>query len=78
MTQIICRASSCLFWEQGICGAEEIEYEPDTGCLMYQDMVDLELEAEEDEEFEWGSDGDLFEDDKWDDEDDGEWDDDEL
>ena len=79
MTHIICRASSCLFWEQGVCGTEEIEYEPDTGCLTFQDMGDLELEAEEDEAFEWEADGDLFQEDKWDvDEDDGEWDDDEF
>lgn len=70
MTQIICRAISCLFWENGICTSEEIEYEPDTGCLTFQDMGDLELE-EDDEDFDWeDEDDDLFEDDDddWDDE----------
>ncbi len=38
MTHIICRASTCLFWEQGVCGSEEIEYEPDIGCLTFQDI----------------------------------------
>lgn len=74
MTQIICRATACLFWEQGICGAEEIEYEPDTGCLMFQDMVDLEIE-EEDEDYDWDSDADLFDNDDDEDEDDWENDD---
>ena len=33
MTHIICRASNCLFWEDSVCTSEEIEYEPDAGCL---------------------------------------------
>jgi len=80
LTHIICRASSCLFWEDGVCTSEEIEYEPDVGCLTFQDVGDLELEEEEDDEFGWddGDDG-LFDDEDWDDEDeddeDDEWDD---
>jgi len=83
MTHIICRASTCLFWEQGVCGSEEIAYEPDVGCLAFQDMGDLELQEAEDEEFGWGeSSSDLFDDDDddedWEDEDrwDSGWDDD--
>jgi hypothetical protein len=53
MTQIICRASTCLFWNQGICTSEEIEYEPDIGCLTFEDMSDLELAEAEDDEFGW-------------------------
>ena len=49
MTHIICRAMNCLFWEGGVCTSEEIEYEPDTGCLTFQDIGDLELVEEEDE-----------------------------
>lgn len=60
MTQIICRAMNCVFWENGICGSEEIEYEPETGCLTFQDMGDLELEDEDDEDYDW-DDEDLFE-----------------
>ncbi len=79
MTHIICRASFCLFWEQGVCSSEEIEYEPDAGCLTFQDMGDLDLEEEE-EDFDWEdeSDEDLYdeeEDDDWDDEEDA-WDED--
>jgi hypothetical protein len=81
MTHIICRASTCLFWEDGVCTSEEIEYEPDVGCVTFQDVGDLELEDEEDEEFDWDDkDDDLFDDDDdWDDDeddDDGDdWDD---
>lgn len=75
MTHIICRAMVCLFWEQGVCTSEEIEYEPDVGCLTFQDLGDLELEAEEEAE-DWGeepprADAEEEEDD-WDDDD---WDD---
>lgn len=78
MTQIICRAMNCLFWENGVCGSEEIEYEPDAGCLTFQDMGDLDLEEEDDEDFDWEDEeeeeedlfeaeeeDDLFPDDDW-------------
>jgi hypothetical protein len=57
-----------------VCGAEEIEYELDEGCLTFQDMGDLELEAADDDDLDWedASDGTGYsEDDKDDD-----WDDD--
>lgn len=81
MTHIICRAMTCLFWGEGVCTSEEIEYEPDVGCLTFQDLGDLELEAdEEDEDFEWeddsSDDGSDESDSGWDDGEDG-WDDDE-
>jgi hypothetical protein len=77
MTQIICRASTCLFWEQGVCGSEEIEYEPDVGCLTFQDMGDLELAEEDEDDLDWeDSDEELFDDDDDDDDDDWEEDDD--
>lgn len=78
MTQIVCRASTCLFWGDGVCNAEEIEYEPDVGCLSFQDMGDLELEEDEGEELDWegGSRGSLFADDDDDDWDEVDWDDD--
>jgi hypothetical protein len=77
MTHIICRASNCLFWEESVCSSEEIEYEPDAGCITFQDIGDLELEEEEDEEFDWEDDDeDLYEEDDWDEEDDWEEDED--
>ena len=63
MTHIVCRAMACLFWEEGVCGAEDIEYEPDVGCLTFQDMGDLELEDEDDLDWESDSDDDLLDDD---------------
>ena len=74
MTQIICRASICVFWDQGVCTSEEIEYEPDVGCLTFQDMGDIE--EEEDEELAWeGSGGEPYDDDD-DDWEDDDWEDD--
>jgi hypothetical protein len=46
-----------VYWEHGECGADEIEYEPDDGCLTFEDMGDLALESvddeDEDEDLEW-------------------------
>ncbi|MCL7454794.1 MAG: hypothetical protein M8467_17285 [Anaerolineae bacterium] len=72
MTHIICRALNCLFWDDGVCTSEEIEYEPDAGCLTFQDIGDLDLEAEEDDDFDWADEEeDLYdeEEDEWDGED---------
>jgi hypothetical protein len=83
VTHIICRASNCLFWDESVCSSEEIEYEPDAGCLTFQDIGDLDLEEEEEEEeeFDWSDEDEdeLYEDeeeeeDDWDDEED-DWDD---
>lgn len=80
MTHVICRASSCLFWEQGVCGMEEIEYEPDAGCLTFQDIGDLELAAsDDDDDLDWEDDDEIFEDDEdddWEEEEEDDWDDD--
>jgi len=79
MTHIICRAINCLFWEEGVCSSEEIEYEPDAGCLTFQDIGDLELEEEDEEDLDWeDEDEGLYDDDEeekeWDEDD---WDEDE-
>ena len=80
MTHIICRATPCIFWEQGVCSAEEIEYEMDEGCLTFQDMGDLELQEDDDEDLDWEDDSDESpfadsdQDDDWEEE--GDWDDD--
>ncbi len=72
MTRIICRASECVYYEDGICGSEEIEYDPDTGCLTFEDVSDLP--PEEEEPFDWSeeSDGDLFDEEEEDEEEDEE------
>jgi len=74
MTHIICRASNCLFWEDSVCTSEEIEYEPDAGCLTFQDIGDLSLEEEGEDELDWSDDeDDLYEEeeeeDDWEEED---------
>ncbi|MBN1136224.1 MAG: hypothetical protein JXM73_06550 [Anaerolineae bacterium] len=76
MTRIICRASECVYYEDGVCGSEEIEYDPDAGCLTFEDISDLPPEEEE-EPFVWveESDGDLLDEDEDEDEDEeeGDW-----
>jgi hypothetical protein len=71
LTHIICRAMDCLFWEAGVCSSEEMEYEPDAGCLTFQDIGELEVEEEE-EDLDWESEDDPFEEEE---EDEEEWED---
>lgn len=68
MTKIICRASDCIFWEEGTCSSEEITYDPELGCLTFEGIEDVLLE---DEEEEWGDD-DILDDETvdWDEEED--------
>jgi hypothetical protein len=72
MTHIICRASFCLFWDDGVCIADEIIYEPDNGCLTLQDAGDLDLVEDEEDELSWKDDSD----DLYDEDDDDDWEDD--
>jgi hypothetical protein len=67
MTKIICRASDCIFWEEGICSSEEITYDPEQGCLTFEGLEDVLLEDEE----EW-EDDDILDDEAldWDEEED--------
>jgi hypothetical protein len=64
MTRIICRASECVYWEDGLCSSEEIEYDPDAGCLTFEDVSEA-VPVEEEEAFDWGdeSDEELFDED---------------
>ncbi len=71
MTRIRCRDRRCIFNKNGICSSEEIEYEPDAGCLTMEPREDVEDEEEEWEEDELAE--DLEDDDEEEDED--EWDD---
>jgi len=71
MTRIRCRERRCRFNKNGICTSEEIEYEPDAGCLtmeLRQDLADEEEEWEEDadEDLEEESEDEEEEEDKWD------------
>jgi len=71
MTRIRCRDRRCIFNKNGICSSEEIEYEPDAGCLTMEPREDVEDEEEEWEEDELAE--DLEDEDE--DEDEDEWDD---
>ncbi len=71
MTRIICRAMNCLFWEQGTCSSEEIEYDPELGCLTFEDIGDFAMGDEDLEAEDWEIDEEeLYEEieDEWEDE----------
>ncbi|MBI5649190.1 MAG: hypothetical protein HZC40_01895 [Chloroflexi bacterium] len=73
MTRIRCRDRQCTFNKNGVCTAEEIEYEPDAGCLTMEPRDKVADEERED----WEDDKDDWEDaDDWD-EDEDDWEDDE-
>ncbi len=67
MTKIICRASDCIYWEEGMCSSEEITYDPEQGCLTFEGIEDVLLEDED----EWDDD-DILDDETldWDEEED--------
>lgn len=73
MTRIRCRDRRCVFNKNGICTSEEIEYEPDAGCLTMEPREDVEDEEEEWEEDDLADDladeEEEEEEDEWDDED---------
>ncbi len=70
MTRIRCRDRRCIFNKNGICTSEEIEYEPDAGCLTMEPREDVEEEEEEWEEDELAEDLE----DEEEEEDEDEWD----
>ncbi len=75
MTRIRCRDSRCTFWKNGLCTSDEIEYDPDAGCLTMEpreDLVEEEVEWDEEEEELLSAEGSEDEDEEeedWDDED---------
>lgn len=71
MTRIICRAMNCLFWERGICSSEEIEYDPELGCLTFEDIGDFGMQEEDLEAEDWEMEEELYEEieDEWEEED---------
>jgi hypothetical protein len=60
MTRIRCRERRCIFNKNGICTSDEIEYEPDAGCLTMEAREDV-TDEEEDWEDEEDPDADLDE-----------------
>jgi hypothetical protein len=80
MPRIRCRYIDCVYLESGYCGADQIDLDPEMGCLTYaQEEEDLpkdeEWEEEEElEEEEWEEDLDEdFEDLDEDEDEDEEW-----
>jgi hypothetical protein len=75
MTRIRCRERRCTFNKNGICISDEIEYEPDAGCLTMEIREDVadEEEWEEEEDLDAELDED-FEDEEEETDDDDEWD----
>jgi hypothetical protein len=78
MTRIRCRDRRCVFNKNGICTSEEIEYEPDAGCLTMEPRAGVDDDEEEwdedDEEIEEASldeEEDREEEDEWDEDEDG-------
>ncbi len=81
MTRIRCRDRQCTFNKNGLCTSEEIEYEPDAGCLTMEPREEVDKKArndwEKDEEEDWDAEADWSEDDEdWEEEEDDEDDDD--
>ncbi len=77
MTRIRCRDRRCIFNKNGICSSEEIEYEPDAGCLTMESREDIDEEEEEWDEEEEELGGDALEDDD-EDEEEEDWEEDEY
>ena len=78
-TRIRCREHRCVFNKRGICTSDEIEYDPDAGCLTMElrESADAESEKEKqvnDEELEEELEEEFGDDDE---EDDDDWDEDE-
>jgi len=71
-TEIICRASDCIYWDDKICTSDKITYDPEEGCLNYE-MLDDVIELDDSDDDDW-EDDELLDDD---DDDDDLWDDDE-
>jgi len=62
MTRVRCQLDECVFWHEGFCSSEEIDLDPELGCLTLMNSGDLE-----DEEKEWSDDEELFDPDEWED-----------
>lgn len=71
MPRIRCNYADCVFLEDGLCGANTIDLDPDEGCMTYTHVADVDQDDEWDEEQleeVWEEDEELFsvgEDDLW-------------
>jgi len=72
MPRIRCRYVDCIYLESGFCGTDQIDLDPELGCLTYtQEEEDLGIDKEE----EWEEDKVLGEEEE---EEEEEWDEEEL
>ena len=72
MPRIRCRYVDCIYLESGFCGTDQIDLDPELGCLTYtQEEEDLGIDKEE----EWEEAKVLDEEEE---EEDEEWDEEEL
>lgn len=80
MTRIRCRDRRCVFNKNGICSSEEIEYEPDAGCLTMEPREDAEDEEEdwEEDEEEMKEEGLVEDEEEEEEEDEEDWEEDEY
>jgi len=56
MPRVICLQLDCLYNRDGRCRAEEIEYDPNDGCLTMEPRLDLgsaDMAGEEEEDENW-------------------------
>lgn len=58
MPRVRCPLAECVFWHKGFCEADEIDLDPEVGCLTF--IEDGDPGAGED----WG-DEDFFDEDEW-------------
>ena len=70
MPRIRCRYVDCIYLESGFCGTDQIDLDPELGCLTYtQEEEDLGIDKEEEwEEAKVLDEGEEEEDEEWDEE----------
>ena len=62
MPRIRCRYVECIYVEAGFCGTDQIDLDPELGCLTFtQEEEDLPIDKEE----EWEEEQGLDEDEEW-------------
>jgi hypothetical protein len=59
MTRVRCIVDECVFWHEGFCSAEEIEVDPELGCLTLMEGGDPGKGEE------WSDDEELFAPEDW-------------
>ncbi len=70
MPRIHCRYIDCVFLEDGFCGANSVNLDPDEGCLTYRRIGDVPEDEDLEEELEefWEEEDDALyqdDDDEW-------------